>query len=99
MALNKYSRSSKIFFKEQEFMCNKKGEFGSVFIFWISSISRFLQLMKFYGFFLLDPPVNSLNWLNNNLNIGGELSVNILLSFEYFLSQDSFISELLYMNE
>ena len=80
-------------------MCNKKGEFGSVFIFWISSISRFLQLMKFYGSFLLDPAVNSLNWLNNNLNIGGELSVNILLSFEYFLSQDSFISELLYMNE
>ena len=80
-------------------MCNKEGEFGSVFIFWISSISRFLQLMKFYGFFLLDSAVSSLNWLNNNLNIGGELSVNILLSFEYFLSQDSFISELLYMNE
>ena len=61
VALSKYSRSSKFLFREQEFMWNKESEFGSIFIFWISSISRFLQLIKFSGFFLLDSAVNSLN--------------------------------------
>ena len=63
VALSKYSRSSKFLFKKQEFMWNKESEFGSIFIFWISSISRFLQLMNFSVFFLLDSLVNSLNWL------------------------------------
>ena len=80
-------------------MWNKESEFGSIFIFWISSISRFLQLIKFSGFFLLDSAVNSLNWLNNNLRFGGGLSFNVLLPFEYFPTDDSFISELLWMNE
>ena len=51
VVLSKYSRSSKFLFREQEFMWNKESEFGSIFIFWISSISRFLQLIKFSGFF------------------------------------------------
>ena len=80
-------------------MWNKESEFGSFFIFWISSISRFLQLMKLSEFFLLDSAVNSLNWLNNNLRFGGGLSANILLSFVYFSTEDLFISELLWMNE
>ena len=63
VALSKYSRSSKFLFKKQGFMWNKESEFGSIFIFWISSISRFLQLMNFSVFFLLDSLVNSLNWL------------------------------------
>ena len=53
-ALSKYSRFSKCLLKEQEFMWNKESEFGSIFTFWISSISRFLQLMRFFGFFLFD---------------------------------------------
>ena len=69
-------------------MWNKESEFGSIVIFQISSISIFLQLMKFTGFFLLDSAVNSLNWLNNNLRFGGGLSVNILLSFVYFATED-----------
>ena len=73
VALNKYSRSLKFLFKEQEFMRNKESEFSSIFIFWISSILRFLQLMKFSAFFLLDSAVNSLIWLNNSLKLGGEL--------------------------
>ena len=76
-------------------MWNKESKFGSIFIFWISSILRFLQLIKFSGFFLLDSAVNSLNWLNNNLRFGGGLSVDILLLFVYFATEDSFISELL----
>ena len=80
-------------------MWNKESEFYLVFIFWISSISRFLQLMKFSGFFLLDSAVNSLNWLNNNVRFGSELSVNILLPFACFPTEDSFNSELLWMNE
>ena len=80
-------------------MWNKENEFGSIFIFWISSISRFLQLMKFSGFFLFDSAVDSLNWLNNNLRFGGRLSVNILLSFVYFPTEDSLISGLLWMKE
>ena len=55
--------------------------------------------MKFSGFFFLDSAVNSLNWLNNNLRFGGGLSVNILLSFVYFPTEDSIISGLLWMNE
>ena len=82
--MSKYSRSSKFLVREQQFMWNKESEFGSIFIFWISSISRFLQLIKFSGFFFFDSAVNSLNWLNNNLRFGGGLSVNILLSFAYF---------------
>ena len=69
-------------------MWNKESEFGSIFIFWISSISRFLQLMKFFRFFLFDSAVNSLNWLNNNLRFAGGLSVNILLSFVYFPTEE-----------
>ena len=75
-------------------MRNKESKFGSIFIFWISSILRFLQLKKFSGF-LFDSAVNSLNWLNNNLRFGGGLSVDILLLFVYFATEDSFISELL----
>ena len=78
-------------------MWNKESEFGSIFIFWILSISRFLQLIKFSVFFLLDSAVNSLNWLNN-LRFGGGLSFHILLSSKYFPTDDSFISELLWMN-
>ena len=59
VALSRYSRSSKFLFKEQEFMWNKESEFGSIFIFWISSVSRFLQLMKFSVFFLFDSAVSS----------------------------------------
>ena len=51
--------TSKFLFKEQEFMWNKESEFGSIFIFWISSVSRFLQLMKFSVFFLFDSAVSS----------------------------------------
>ena len=80
-------------------MWNKDSEFGSIFILWISSISRFLQLMKFSGFFLFDSAVNSLKWVNNNLRFGIGLSVNILLSFVYFTTENSFISELLWMDE
>ena len=76
-------------------MWNKKSEFGSIFIFWISSISRFLQLMKLSGFFLLDSTVNSLNWLNDNLTFGGGLSVNILRSLVHCPTEDLFISDLL----
>ena len=65
-------------------MWNKESEFGSIFIFWISSVSRFLQLMKFSVFFLFDSAVSSWNWLNNNLRFGGGLSVDILLSFYIF---------------
>ena len=64
-------------------MCNKETKFGSISIFWISSVSRFLQLMKFSGF-LFESAVQSLNWLNNNLRFGGGLRVNIPLSFVYF---------------
>ena len=39
----------KFLFKEQEFRWNEEIEFGLIFIFWILSISRFLQLMKFLG--------------------------------------------------
>ena len=81
VTLSKYSRTSKFLFKEQEFTWNKGSEFGSIFILRISSISRFLQLMKFSGFFLFDSAVNSLSWLNNYLRFSGGLSVNILLSF------------------
>ena len=80
-------------------MWNKDSEFGSIFILWISSISRFLQLMKFSGFFLFDSAVNSLKWVNNNLRFSIGLSVNILLSFVYFTTENSFISELLWMDE
>ena len=80
-------------------MWNKESEFGSIFIFWISSISRSLQLMKFSGFFLFDSAVNSLNWLNNNLGFGGGLSVNILLPFVYLPTEDPFFSGLLWMNK
>ena len=57
--------------------------------------------MKFSRFFLLDSAVNSLNWLNNNLRFIGRLSVNVLLSFEYFPTEkmDSFTSELFWMNK
>ena len=48
-------------------MWNKESKFGSIFIFWISSISRFLQLMKFTGLFILGSVVNSLNWLNDKI--------------------------------
>ena len=50
--------------------------------------------------FLLDSAVNSLNWLNN-LRFIGRLSVNVLLSFEYFPTEkmDSFTSELFWMNK
>ena len=80
-------------------MWNKESELSSIFIFWISSISRFLQLIKFSGFFLLDSAVHSSDWLNNNLRFGGGLIVNILLSFEYVPTEDSFISEVLWMKE
>ena len=88
VALSEYLRSLKFFFIKQEFMWNKESEFGSIFIFWISSISRFFQLMTFSGFFEFDSAVNSLSWLNNNLRFGGGLRVNILLSFAYFPTED-----------
>ena len=94
VTLSKYSRSSKFLFKEQDFICSKESEFGSTFVFWISLISRFLQSMKFSGLLLIDSAVNSLNLLNKNLRFGYGLGVNILLSFAYFPSEDSFISEL-----
>ena len=50
--------------------------------------------MKFSGLLLIDSAVNSLNLLNKNLRFGYGLGVNILLSFAYFPSEDSFISEL-----
>ena len=62
-------------------------------------IIKISTVMKFSVFFLLGSAVNSLNWLNNSLRLGGGLSVNILLSFVYFLTEDSFISDLLWMNE
>ena len=55
--------------------------------------------MKLSLFLLLDSVVHSLNWLNNNLRFGSGLSVNILLSFEYFPAENSFIQEFLWMNE
>ena len=66
---------------------------------WSLSPNFEVWLMKFSGFFLLDSVVNSWNWLNNNLRFGGGLSVNILLLFVYFPTEDSFSSELLWMNE
>ena len=62
-------------------MRNKKSKFGSIFISWVTSISKFLQLIKLYGFFLLDSAVNLLSWLNNNLRFAGGISINILLLF------------------
>ena len=47
--------------------------------------------MKFSGFFVFEFAVNSLNWLNNNIRLGGGLSVNILLSFVYFPTEESCI--------
>ena len=48
-------------------MWNKESKFGSIFIFRISSLSRFLQLMKFTGLFILGSVANSLNWLNDKI--------------------------------
>ena len=79
-------------------MWNKESKFGSIFIFRISSISRFPQLMKFTGLFILGSVVNSLNWLNDKIWCWIK-SVNILLPFEYFPTENSFIPELLWMNK
>ena len=95
VVLTKYLRPPKLLSKEQEFMRNKESELRSIFIFWISSILRFIQLMKFSGFFLLDSAVKSLNWSNNYLRFGGALNVNMLFSFVYLPTDDSFMLELL----
>ena len=79
-------------------MWNKENEFCLTFIFWISSVSKFLQLMKFSGFFLFDPTVKSLNWLNNNLRFGAGLCVKYTIVIGIF-SHRGFIHLKVLMNK
>ena len=57
-------------------MWNKEGEYDLILIFQI---------------LLFDSAVQLLNWLNNNVRFGVGSSTNILLSFVYVPTEDSFI--------
>ena len=49
--------------------------------------------MTFSGLVLLDSADRSLNWLNNNLRLGGGFKNKVLFSLFWFASEDASVRE------